>query len=281
MYEAKGEPYDPSEDGFVFSEHQINQADPPPQPRPRVRQTSSNMGKPPPDAVRSSVRTLENKKTCEKVGTAHSVPRRRNRSASAPCCVASGQSGLSPLFSPRPLSPALSFPSLPERRSEPRPTGAAQPRPSDPRKQENLRKGGDCPLCPKAPQSQRKRPLLRRQWTERAVPTFSPRPLSPALSFPSLPERRSEPRPTGVAQPRPSHPRKQENLRKGGDCPLCPKAPQSQRKRPLLRRQWTERAVPTFSPCPLSPALSFPSLPERRSEPRPTGVGQPRPSHTP
>ena len=58
-----------------------------------------------------------------------------------------------------------------------------------------------------------------------------------------------------------------ESLRKIRDCPLCPKAHSMLQETALLVvAAWTERAVPNFSPRPLSPAFSSPSLPDRRAE---------------
>ena len=61
-----------------------------------------------------SVRTLENTRACEKVGTAHSVPRSAFCDAWTGCPLGRAV----PNFSPRPLSPAFSSPSLPDRRAE-------------------------------------------------------------------------------------------------------------------------------------------------------------------
>ena len=52
----------------------------------------------------TTVRTLENSRACEKLGTDLSVPRRRNPGPNASCSVASGRgalwAGLSPIFRP-------------------------------------------------------------------------------------------------------------------------------------------------------------------------------------
>src|ERR1700722_10494310 len=94
-------------------------------------------------------------------------------------------------------------------------------------------------------------------WTERAVPNFSPRPLS--RRFDSHRSPMAGRACGGVYLPscllHRSITRKQHSLRKIGDCLLCPKAP-------VLRR--VDRAgSPQFFAPSTHPAFSFPSLPNR------------------
>ena len=127
---------------------------------------------------------------------------------------AGGQSGLSPIF--RPVHPALRF------HSHRCPIAGQRNTLESTRACENC---GLPTLSQGAVNAPENALPFVAAWTERAVPNFSPRPLGPAFSFLSLPDRRAE-KPMGTASPLDLP---DQFVRRVGQVPDLPSAPSEPR----------------------------------------------------